>query len=170
MSSSTSSTECTGIPLPIVRLNRIVLLTGITVAIATQQPVITTLLFIIILGSVVFGRKGSLIFIVGSRLFARQNQSAATEDPTLMRFNNSIAAILLGGAQIAFFLGASLTGWILSGIVAIAASVALAGFCFGCFLFYQFNLQRFKLFGKSRATTDKSESQDTPDEYQGDAA
>ncbi|EAT59914.1 DUF4395 domain-containing protein [Chlorobium ferrooxidans] len=144
---STDSTVCTGIPLPVVKLNRVVLLTGIVAAILTQQPVITTLLFVIILGSVVFGRKGSLIFFVGSRIFAEQNKRAATEDPKLMRFNNSIAAILLGGAQFAFLLGAPLTGWILSGFVAVAAAIALGGFCFGCFLFYQFNLQRFKFFG-----------------------
>jgi hypothetical protein len=146
---STDSAVCTGIPLPIVKLNRVVLLAGIVTAIATQQPIITSVLFFIILGSVVFGRKGSLIFIIGSRLFARQNKSAAIEDPKLMRFNNSIAAILLGGAQIAFLLGSPQTGWILSGFVAVAAAVALSGFCFGCFLFYQFNLQRFKLFGKT---------------------
>jgi hypothetical protein len=32
--------------------------------------------------------------------------------------------------------------------VAVASAVALGGFCFGCFLYYQFNLQRFKLFGQ----------------------
>lgn len=144
---STDSAVCTGIPLPIVKLNRVVLLAGIVTAIVVQQPVITTVLFLIILGSVIFGRRGSLIFLIGSQLFAEQNKSAKTEDPKLMRFNNSIAAILLGSAQIAFLLKADLTGWILSGFVATAAAVALGGFCFGCFLFYQFNLQRFKFFG-----------------------
>jgi hypothetical protein len=33
-------------------------------------------------------------------------------------------------------------------MVGIAAAVALGGFCFGCFLYYQFNLQRYRLFGK----------------------
>jgi len=135
--------------MPIVKLNRVVLLVGIVAAILLQQPLVTTALFLIILSATLFGRKGSLIFWIGSRLFAQQNLNAATEDPRLMRFNNGIAALLLGSAQIAFFAGAPLAGWILSGIVAVAASVALAGFCFGCFLFYQFNLQRFKLLGKS---------------------
>jgi len=150
MSTATSAT-CEGIPLPIVKLNRWVLLIGIVTAIITQQPIVTTALFFIILSAVVFGKNGSLIFIIGSRIFAKQNANAAIEDPRLMRFNNSIAAILLGGAQIAFLAGAPLTGWILSGVVAVAATVALSGFCFGCFLFYQFNLQRFKLFGKQQA-------------------
>ncbi len=147
MSSTATSATCVGIPLPIVKLNRVVLLVGIASAIMFQLPIVTTALFVIILSAVVFGKNGSLIFFIGSRLFAKQNKNAATEDPRLMRFNNSIAAILLGGAQIAFISGAPLVGWILSGIVAVAATIALAGFCFGCFLFYQFNLQRFKLFG-----------------------
>ena len=126
-----------GIPFPIVKLNRWVLLTGISTAIIIQQPIITTLLFFIILSSVVFGKSGSLSYIVGSRIFAKQNENTPTEDPRLMRFNNSIAAILLGGAQFAFLAGAPLAGWILSGFVAVAATVALSGFCFGCFLFYQ---------------------------------
>jgi membrane associated rhomboid family serine protease len=139
---------CEGIPLPIVKLNRSVLLAGIVAAIALQQPLVTTALFLIILSAVLFGKRGSLIFFVGSHLFAKQNLNSANEDPRLMRFNNSIAAILLGSAQIAFLSGAPLVGWIFSGTVAVAASIALAGFCFGCFLFHQFNLQRFKLFGK----------------------
>lgn len=147
---SSPATTCTGIPLPIVSLNRVVLLAGIIAAILFQQPLVTTALFFIILSAVLFGKKGSLIFFIGSRLFARQNLNAKTEDQKLMRFNNSIAALLLGGAQIAFLLGAPLAGWILSGTVAVAAAVALAGFCFGCFLFYQFNLQRFKLFGNNQ--------------------
>ncbi len=147
---SSPATTCTGIPLPIVSLNRVVLLAGITAAIVFQQPVVTTALFFIILSAVLYGKKGSLIFLVGSRLFAKQNLNAKTEDQKLMRFNNSIAALLLGGAQIAFLLNAPLAGWILSGTVAVAAAVALAGFCFGCFLFYQFNLQRFRLFGNNQ--------------------
>ena len=45
-----------------------------------------------------------------------------------MRFNNILAAIILG-------------------LAALAAAIALAGFCFGCFLFYQFKLKRARLFG-----------------------
>ena len=151
MSAPETAATCVGIPLPIVKLNRWVLLVGITTAIIIQQPIITTVLFFIIASAVAFGKTGSLIYIIGSRIFAKKNETAPTEDPRLMRFNNSIAAILLGGAQIAFLAGAPLTGWILSGFVAVAATIALLGFCFGCFLFYQFNLQRYKLFGNQEA-------------------
>ena len=148
--SSTVKDVHPGIPLPIVKLNRAVLLVGIVSAIAFQQPMVITALFIIILSAALFGRKGSLISFIGSYLFAKQNLHAKTEDPRLMRFNNAIAAMLLGSAQIAFLSGAPLVGWLFSGIVAVASMVALAGFCFGCFLFYQFNLQRFKISGKQQ--------------------
>lgn len=137
-----------GIPMPIVRFNRVILLGGILLAILLKQPLITTALFLIILPAVLFGKKWSLIFQLGSVLFAKQNRDAATDSPELMRFNNAIAAVMLGSSQIAFLFGAPLAGWILSGIVALAAAVALCGFCFGCFLYFQFNLQRYRLFGR----------------------
>jgi hypothetical protein len=144
----TSVDHINGIPMPIVSLNRVVLLAGIAAAAILQQPLITTALFLLILPAVLWGQKASLVYFVGSRLFEKQNRTATSESPKLMRFNNSIAVILLGLAQIAFILNGALVGWILSGIVALAALVALCGFCFGCFLFYQFNLQRYRLFGR----------------------
>ncbi len=139
--------DCKDIPMPVVTLNRSVLVVGIVSAIILQQPLITTALFLILLPAVLYGQRCSLIFKLGTWLFARQSATAEKEDRRLMRFNNSIALILLGLAQVAFIFGAALAGWIFSGMVAIAASVALAGFCLGCFLYYQFKLQRYRLFG-----------------------
>ncbi len=136
-----SSPACaTGIPLPIVRLNRAVIVTGVIAAIVLQQPWITTLLFALILPAALFGRRASLIFKAGSRLLARQIDGAQTEDTGLMRFNNSIAAALLGGAQLAFLAGLPVLGYGLAAAVGTAALVALLGFCLGCFLYFQFRL------------------------------
>ena len=137
-----------GIPQPIVVLNRVVLVTGIAGAFLLGAPLVTTALFVILLGAVAFGPRGSLIHQIGRRVFARRiARGVEHEDRRLMRFNNSIALVLLGGAQVAFVVGAPLFGWVLAALVAVAASVALAGFCVGCFLFYQLKLQRSRLFG-----------------------
>jgi len=117
------------------------------VALILQQPLITTALFVVLLLATVFGPRGSLIFQIGKRAFARQNLTAPREDRRLMRFNNSIAVVMLGIAQIAFMAGASAVGWALAIAIVIAASVALAGFCIGCFFYYQFKLQKTRLFG-----------------------
>lgn len=135
------------IPLPIVRLNRWTLVVGVLVGLAFQQPLVTTALFAILLPAVTIGQRASLIFHVGKRLFARQLPAAPREDRRLQRFNNTIATVLLGAAQVAFALGAPVVGWTLALLVAAAAAVALAGFCVGCFFYYQFKLQRYRLFG-----------------------
>ena len=141
-----------GIPLPIVNLNRWVLVLGVVGGLLLQQPLFTTVLFIVVLSAVVFGRQGSLIFQVGKRLLAGQNTLAQregrVEDPRLMRFNNTIAAVVLGGAQLAFLFGLNVVGWALSLAVAVAAGVALAGFCLGCFLYLRLKMYRHRLFGK----------------------
>lgn len=139
-----------GIPMPIVRFNRALLLSGALLAFILREPLVTTALFLLILPAALLGRRWSPIFMAGSLLFAKWIPGAATDSPEVMRFNNAIAAILLGAAQVAFLLGATAVGWVLSGIVALAAAVALCGFCFGCFLFYQFNLQRYRLCGKQQ--------------------
>jgi hypothetical protein len=140
------------IPLPIVKLNRWVLVVGVLSGLLLQQPLFTTALFAVILSAVLFGRRGSLIFQIGKRLLAKRNATAQregrVEDPRLMRFNNTIAAILLGGAQLAFLFGLSVVGWALSLAVAIAAGVALAGFCLGCFLYFRYRMNRYRLFGE----------------------
>jgi len=139
--------NCLDIPMPIVKLNRWTLLTGVVVGFALQQPLVTTFPFVILLFAVLGGQRYSLIFQIGKRVLARQNVLAETEDRRLMRFNNSIATILFGLAQIAFLFNLTALGWVFSFMVAVAASVALAGFCFGCFLYYQFKLNRYRLFG-----------------------
>ena len=110
-----------------------------------HQPLITTVLFALILPAALFGRRASPIFAIGKRLLAKQNIGAELEDPGLMRFNNSIAAVILGSAQIAFAFDADLIGYGLAAAVGLAALVALLGFCLGCFLYFQFKLNTRQL-------------------------
>jgi hypothetical protein len=135
-----------GIPLPIIRLNRAMLLIGVVLGLALQQPLVTTALLAILLPTLVWGERGSLVAAIGRRIFGARLAVAEREDRRLARFNNLLAAILLGAAQVAFLAGAPVLGWVLAGMVAIAAGVALAGFCIGCFIYYQFKLNRYRLF------------------------
>lgn len=136
------------VPMPIVKLNRWTLVLGIGAAVLLQQPWITTLLLLILIPAVLGGQRWSPIALIGRRLFARNIAVAEREDRRLMRFNNAIALILLGMTQIAFVLGWPLLGWMCALLVATAAAIALAGFCVGCFLYYQFKLNRYRLFGR----------------------
>ena len=108
--SASPATACVDIPMPIVTLNRWTLVLGILGGLALRQPLVTSGLFLILTAAVVGGQRWSLIFRLGSRLFAARNATAPREDRGLMRFNNSIAVTMLGAAQIAFLAGAQTLG------------------------------------------------------------
>lgn len=136
-----------GVPFPIVTLNRAVLTVGVLVALLTQQIWIITILFLIILPTTLFGKRFSLVYYIGKILFKKQIQNSQYEDAGLQRFNNTIATTLLGFSQISFLAGQSILGWIFASMVMLASGVALLGFCIGCFLYYQFKIQRYRIFG-----------------------
>lgn len=136
------------IPLPIVKLNRWVILGFILLGAFFNQPLFITVLYLILFPAMLFGKRGSLIYFIGIRLFEKEIETADYEDWRLQRFNNTIATTLLCAAQVAFLSGAPAVGWALSFIVAIAAGIALAGFCVGCFLYFQFKQNKYRLLGK----------------------
>ena len=137
-----------GVPMPIVKLNRWILLVGIILALIIQQPLIITLLFLILLPPLIIGQRWSPVGMVGKLIFAQKIPSAEREDLRLSKFNNTIAAGLLFLAQLAFLFGAPVLGWVLSLLVALAAAIALMGYCVGCFLYFQYNQLRFRLLGR----------------------
>ncbi|MGL4651716.1 MAG: DUF4395 domain-containing protein [Caldilineaceae bacterium] len=53
-------------------------------------------------------------------------------------FAQAVGGLCLLAATVSFLLGAPVVGWVLSGIVVALAAVNLfAGFCAGCFMYYQ---------------------------------
>jgi hypothetical protein len=145
-SQQVTAEECVDdIPQPIVNLNRWTLVTGIVGGLILQQPLFTTVLFLILVPAVLYGQRGSLIFQLGKRLLSGTEKGTPGVDRRLMRFNNSIAVVLLGSAQVAFLLGVAPAGWALSLTVSVAAAVALAGYCIGCTIYYRFRIYRYRL-------------------------
>jgi hypothetical protein len=143
------SEDCrTRTPASIVRLNRATIVVGVLLALLLRVPLVSTLLFAVVLSAALFGRRASLIYAVGVRVFKQMPEDPLQdEDPRLMRFNNALAALFLGIAQLAFLANVPFVRWVFAALTAVAATVALAGFCFGCFLFYQFKLNQARLFG-----------------------
>ena len=140
--------DCTTlIPQAIVRLNRWTIVVAVILALVLRAPLITTALFVVVTCAALFGRGASLIYLVGNAVL-RPQPSPDGEDPRLMRFNNGLASAMLAIAQLGFLAGVPLIGWAFAGLTALAAAVALAGFCAGCFLFYQFKLNQSRLFGR----------------------
>jgi hypothetical protein len=63
------------------------------------------------------------------------------DDPAPHRFAQGMGAVVVLLATLALWLGPPLVGWILAGIVIFLAALNLfAGFCAGCFIYYQLGL------------------------------
>ena len=146
MSAISSTEPCDdGIPYPIVAVNRGIIVGGVLLALWTNQPLLTTVVLALLAPAALFGRKASPIFRIGSVLLREAIAHAPVEDQRVQRFNNIMAVVMLGAAQLAFILGAAWLGWVFSVAVAFAALVALCGFCVGCFLYFQFRINRSRL-------------------------
>jgi len=60
------------------------------------------------------------------------------DDPAPHRFAQGVGAAFLAASTLALFVGASVVGWVLAGIVAALALLnVVVGFCAGCFVYYQ---------------------------------
>lgn len=137
------------VPVPIVTLSRWVYVIVLLAGLMLQQPWLTTLVLALVLPPVLLGRQWNLIGIIGRQIYGAQLRTAPREDRRLIHFNNLIVVALLALAQVAFLLGYSVVGWVFTGMVILAAGLALAGFCVGCVIFYQFKLTRYKVFGRN---------------------
>lgn len=135
--------------MPLVTFSRWVYVVVLVAAFALQQPWLTTLVLALVLPGLIWGRQANLLAHLGRRIFGASLAQAVREDRRLIYFNNLLLVVMLGLAQPAFWLGQPMIGWALTGMVAAAAGLALAGYCIGCTLFYQFKLYQYKVFGRS---------------------
>ncbi|MDF2962817.1 MAG: hypothetical protein K0S39_4552 [Paenibacillus sp.] len=134
------------IPVPYVRANQTGIVVLVTLAIILQQPALIAALWAIQVIGLWRGVRANLIVMLAAPLLASKVPGAQTEAAELQRFNNSIAVILLTVSLLCFWgVGAPVAGYIAAGMVAVAALIAICGFCVGCFLYYQYK-QRMRRF------------------------
>ena len=63
----------------------------------------------------------------------------ATDNPEPHRFSHGIGGTVLAGSTAALLLGAPVLGWVLVGMIIALTALNRAGFCVGCFIYYQLN-------------------------------
>ena len=126
------------IPMPLIRLNQCAIVLLITFAIFLNVPV---LIYVIaafqVLGLISNGKLNPVIALA-KLVFGPKLQRAEKQAAELNRFNNTIAVILLSLATIFLLLEMKVAAYIAAAVVALAAFVALCGYCIGCTMYYQF--------------------------------
>ncbi|MCA1053937.1 DUF4395 domain-containing protein [Rossellomorea aquimaris] len=130
------------IPKPLVDLNQWFIVITVILSWALQLHWLLWIPFIAVTTGAVFSYNP--IMKVG-RMFLRKDMSSyRAEDADQQRFNAVIASCCLGGALLSELLQWTTAFYLFSGMVLLAASVALAGFCIGCFIRYQWRRLQYK--------------------------
>jgi hypothetical protein len=126
------------IPISYVRSNQWGIVIFVLFSIFFAQPLIIAVLWAVQVAGLTFGLKANAFIQLAKPLLKNRISGAPTEAAELQRFNNSIAVILLTFSLIGFGLGWSAAGYIFAATVALAAFIAILGFCIGCFFYFQF--------------------------------
>jgi drug/metabolite transporter (DMT)-like permease len=127
-----------GIPRPLVRANQWFIVVCVLAAWVTHVYWILVLPLVAGLGGALFNYNPVMRF---ARLFLRKPAAEyPLEDRDQQRVNQWIAVGCLLLSLVSFAAGWTITGYVFSAMVFLAAFVAILGFCIGCFLQYQIRM------------------------------
>jgi hypothetical protein len=132
------------IPVPYLRANQTGIVLTVVVAYLTQQPLLIGLLWIVQIAGLLFGPQANLFIIIAKPLLQKTVAEAQTEARELSRFNNALAVIFLTLSLLSFALGWKVTGYIFASMLAVAAGLAICGFCLGCVIYFQYKMIKAK--------------------------
>ncbi|WP_245712558.1 DUF4395 domain-containing protein [Anaerobacillus alkalilacustris] len=134
------------IPISYVKTNQIIMVILTLSSIVLQSILLLFIAFLFVITPLVLGQKANLAFYIAKRLFPH-NVGGETEAAVLQKFNQTIGGLLLTLALLIYLWTGSWVAWLLTGMVTLAATVALLGFCVGCFLYFQFKKLKHVLKG-----------------------
>lgn len=130
------------IPQPLVRTNQWFLVLCVLSAWITKQEWILAIPLIAGILGLAIDFNPVMRF---AKLFLKKKPTEyIPEDRDQQQFNQVIAVICLAGSLISFFLGWDIAGYVFSAMVALAAGVALMGFCIGCFIRFQWKQYQYR--------------------------
>ena len=131
------------LPLLLVKTNQSGIVLFVVLALGTQQPWWIHALFVIQLIGLVFGPRANLFMQLGRLALAEERlKKSGSQAAELARFNQTIAVSLLGLSSVFHLVGWSWPGHIAAGMVGLAALAAVAGYCIGCTIYYQYKKWR----------------------------
>jgi hypothetical protein len=128
-------TAINSIPKPLVDLNQWFIVISVALSWVTQIQWLLVLPFLAVLSGVLFHYNP--VMKLGRQFLKKEASAYQPEDADQQRFNSVIAAICLGSALISGLFQWGAGYYLFSGMVFLAASIALAGFCIGCFIRFQ---------------------------------
>ncbi|MBD3274706.1 MAG: DUF4395 family protein [Candidatus Marinimicrobia bacterium] len=141
------------IPRPMVQANRGFLLATVLIALLTE-PLLMLIPLAVGLSSLFF--RYNPIMITAKYLLRKPAREYHQEDRADQRFNQWIAVSCLFLSIAGFILGLEFVGYLFAILVAAAATIALMGFCVGCYIRYKYTQWKFRNQSSEQPITDKT--------------
>ncbi|WP_419960223.1 DUF4395 domain-containing protein [Psychrobacillus sp. BM2] len=130
------------IPKPLVMVNQWTIVLSVIIALLSQSAWILLIPLVANLSSLLIGFHP--ILFVAKRFLSKSANQYMQEDYAQLKFNQWLAVSFLSVASISFLLGWSLLFNLATIMVGLAASIAIAGFCIGCFIRFQFQQWNYR--------------------------
>ncbi|QNL91785.1 DUF4395 domain-containing protein [Lactococcus lactis] len=131
-----------GIPRPLVRTNQTFIVLSIILAVITQFYWILLLPILAGLSGILFEKN--FIILIAKRFLKKKASEYVLEDKSDLRFNQIIATVLLSASLISSITNHPILTIIFAAFVFLAASIALSGFCIGCWIHFQLRQYKYR--------------------------
>ncbi|WML48113.1 DUF4395 domain-containing protein [Neobacillus sp. PS3-34] len=130
------------IPQPLVRTNQWFIVISVLISWFTQLEWILAIPLAAGLMGLFFGFNPVMRL---AKVFLKKAPSEyIPEDWDQQQFNQTIAVVCLGGGLACFLFNWYIAAYIFTAMVALAAGIALMGFCIGCFIRYQWKQYQYR--------------------------
>ncbi|MGD0031985.1 DUF4395 domain-containing protein [Paenibacillus illinoisensis] len=128
------------VPMRYVKANQVGIVLFVLLSFGFNQPLILGALWIIQVVGLASGGKLNLFVQIGKAML--KGKGTETQAVELQRFNNILAIVFLSLALISFSLSWQVAGYLFSGMLLLAASAALLGYCVGCTVYFWYKQLR----------------------------
>jgi hypothetical protein len=134
------------IPRPLVRTNQWVIVLSVICTWIFRSEWFLLVPFFAGASGLVFGYNP--VMLLAKRFLKKPMNRYIPEDWEQQQFNQRIAIFFLGAGFLSFLFGWNTAGYIFTIFVAVAAFIAILGFCIGCFILYQWKQYQYRRTSK----------------------
>ncbi|WP_342429408.1 DUF4395 domain-containing protein [Neobacillus sp. FSL H8-0543] len=136
------SKQIRSIPRPLVKTNQWVIVISVVLTWVFSVEWFLLLPLLAGLSGIVF--KYNPVMKVAKLFLSKKPEEYVPEDWEQQQFNQKMAVFCLGAGFLGFLFEWNTVGYVFTILVATAASVAILGFCIGCFIHYQWKMYTYK--------------------------
>ncbi|KUO94796.1 DUF4395 domain-containing protein [Ferroacidibacillus organovorans] len=130
------------IPRPLIRANQWIIVLSVIVSLLFGATWVLLVPLLAGISGLVFGKNP--IMLAAKAALRKPLSSYIQEDRTQQQFNQWIAVSLLAACMLATWFHQHVLALIFETMVGLAAAVAIAGFCVGCFVRFQWKQYQYR--------------------------